>query len=804
MERLLQDVRYGTKSLQKSKRFTVAAVLTLALGIGANSAMFSVIRAVLLKPWGYPEPERLMVVSQRDGKGNTNVFSTQDFLDWKQQGGLLATMGAHVQWQFNLSRLGEPAQRITGGQVSSDLLPTLGVQPMLGRVFSAQEDKPGAGQFVVLSYAFWHERLGGDARIVGQSIQLDGVPHVVVGVMPQGFVQNDEMLWTPLQLNRDSGLGASPNIHWLLGFVRLPKGMNLKEAKAQLDGTAERVHRQNATSAEGFGVELQTFNDAFTGDAKPALLMLMGCVGFVLLIACVNVANLLLGRGVSRFREIAVRTALGASRTRIVRQLLTESVILATAGCVAGVGVAFLLLRGMLAIHPPQVPRMEQTGLDAVVLGYSLLVSVVVGILFGLAPALDAAKVDINAGLRERGSSAGRGFGRQRSILVISETALACMLLIGAGLALRSLWSLRSVELGFVPDNLLSFRIAAPAQLKGAQIAEFYRQVVARVRSAPGVQQAATARDLPLSDTDPSMPIETEGKATDQNLAVTRFRAVGDGYFRTLGISVLQGRVFKENDTASAAAVAMVSESVAKEYWPGESAIGKRIKPKFAGSPWYQVVGVAADVRHKGSSEEIEPTTYYPYTQIPEAMLPLVESYMTIAVRSSLAQGDLLRSVEAAVAAVDSNTPVYDVKTMNAMVAESGSLRNFDFTLLFAFSMLALSLAAVGVYAVMAYSVSQRTKEIGVRIALGADARNIRRLILRHGALLAVAGSVLGVVGALLLQKAMASFIYGVSWNDPIVMLLVPCIMILVVLAACWIPARRATKIDPMMALRCE
>ncbi|MGA7524055.1 MAG: ABC transporter permease [Acidobacteriaceae bacterium] len=808
LEHLWQDIRFGTRSLLKSRRFTVAAVLTLALGIGANTAMFSVVRSVLLKPWPFPNPGRLVVVHQRQANGNANLFSTQDFLDWQEQGGLLARMGAHVSWRFNLSSTGAQPERVSGGEVSSDLLSVLGVHPLLGRVLSTKDDLPGAGNFVLLSAALWKDRYNADRGVVGKSIQLDGAPYTVVGVMPPGFNGFDgkELLWTPLQLRRNSGIGSSPNVHWLSGWIRLPDGVSLKQARSELDAVAARLHRADPAGDVGFGVYLQTLNDAFTSDVRPALLMLMGCVGFVLLIACANVANLLLARGAGRRREMAVRTALGASPLRVVRQLLTESVLLASAGGAAGVGAAFLLLRGMLAIHPPQVPRIDQTGIDATVLLYSLLLSVVVGILFGLAPAIDAARVDVNAGLRERGSSTGRGFSRQRSVLVIVETALACMLLISAGLALRSLWSLRNVDLGFIPRNLLTFRIAAPSQLKGTRLSDFYQQIVERIRAVPGVQRAAVARDLPLSGTDPSMPIQTEGKtpAPVQGEIVTRYRAVGDDYFRTLEIPLLQGRAFNELDTASSPAVAVVSESLAREYWPGESAIGKRIKPKLAGSSWCTVVGVTADVRHWGTDVVVEPTAYYPFTQIPDSIRSLLEANMSIAVRSSLAQSDLLHSIKAAVAEVNQNVPVYDLKSMDTMLADSGSLRNFDLTLLIAFSVLALSLAAMGVYAVMAYSVSQRTQEIGVRIALGAHSRDILRLVLRQGARLAVAGSIIGVIGAFFLRKIMASFLYGLSTNDPVVLLIVPCVMVIVVLLACWIPARRATKIDPMMALRYE
>ncbi len=808
MDKLLNDIRFGVRSLVKSPRFTVAAVLTLALGIGANTAMFSVIHSVLMRSWPLPNPGRLLYVSQRQGNGAANLFSTRDFLDWKQQGGLLAHMGAHVSWQFNISGPGEPPQRISGGVVSYDFLPTLGAQPLLGRLFSPHEDRPGAGQFVMLSHAFWRNRFGADPHIVGKPIQIDGVPYTVIGVMPAGFNGFDgkELLWTLLQLRRDSGIGSSPNIHWLGACIRLPDGVSLKKARSELDAVSTRLHRENPSSDAGFGVFLQTLDDAFTSDVRPALLLLMGCVGFVLLIACANVANLLLARGAGRRREMAVRTALGAPPMRIIRQLLTESVLLAGAGAVSGVAIAFLLLRSVLALHPPSVLRIEETGIDAAVLGYTLLISAIVGILFGIAPAIEAARVDVNISLRQHGGSTSRGFGRHRSLLVMTETALACMLLIGTGLALKSLWSLRNVNLGFQPEQVLSFRIAAPSELSGPRISGFYHDVVNRVRAIPGIESAAVARDLPLSGTDPSMSIDTEDKtpALTQGEVVTRYRAVGEDYFRTLEVPVLQGRTFNDRDTADSAHVAIVSESLARKYWPGESAVGKRIKPRFKGSEWSEVVGLVDDVRHQGADVAIEPTAYYPYTQVPDAMRPLVEASMAIAVRSPQSQVELLYAIKAAVAEVDSQSPVYDVETMESMVTDSDSLRNFDLVLLGGFSLLALVLASVGVYAVMAFTVSQRTQEIGVRMALGANAGDIVRLVLRQGMRLAIAGSIMGILGAILLRSIMASLLFGLSANDPLVVCVAPCVMVLATALACWLPARRATRIDPMMALRCE
>jgi putative ABC transport system permease protein len=807
MDRLLQDMRFGIRSLLKTPRFTIAAVLTLALGIGANTAMFSVIRSVLLKTWPVRDSSRVVVVWQRLANGITNTFSTQDFLDWKQQGGILAQMAGSVSWEFNLSGAGTQPERVPGGEVSYDWLPTLGVEPILGRFFSVQEDVPGSGNFVVLSSALWKTRYGANPNIVGESIQLDGAPYTVVGVMPAGFngFDGQELLWTPLQLRLGSGVSSSPNVHWLSGYIRLPDGVSLKQARSELDAVAARLHRRDPGGDMGYGVSLQTLNDAFTGDVRPALLMLMGCVGFVLLIACANVANLLLARGAARQREMAVRTALGASPLRIARQLLTESVLLAGTGGAIGIAIAFLLLRAILVSHPA-VPRTEQTGIDGAVLAYSLLLSVLVGILFGLAPAIEATRVAATDSLREHGSSASRGLGRHRSVLVITETALACVLLVGTGLALRSLWSLRSINLGFAPEHVLTFRVAAPSQLSGSRMSDFYHDVVERVRTLPGVESAAVARDFPLSGTDPSTPIDTQDKtpAPVQGEIVTRYRAVGKDYFRTLEIPVLQGRAFDERDTASSLPVAIVSESLARKYWLGESAVGKRIKPRIAGSSWCMVVGVVADVRHWGADMGIEPTAYYPYTQAPESIRSLLEANMGIAVRSRLEQAGLFHSIKAAVAGFNSEVPVYDLKTMESMVADSDSLRNFDLLLMGGFSCLALTLAAVGVYAVMAYSVSRRTREIGIRIALGASSRDVLSLILQQGARLAIVGSVIGVAGAFFLRRIMASFLYGLSANDPLVLCFVPGVMISVIVFACWLPARRAAKIDPMAALRYE
>ena len=808
MQSLLQDIRYGIRSLASSRRFTFAAVLTLSLGIGVNTAMFSVIHSVLLEPWPIKDPSRVLIVFERQSNGNTNNFSTQDFLDWKQQGGLLAQMGGQVAWQFNLSAAGQQPERITGVRVSRDLLPALGVNPMLGRLFTAEEDAPGGPHAVVISYDLWRNRYQSDPALLGKAIALDGAPYTVVGVMPRGFngYAGKDLLWTPLQLSREGGVGSSSNIHWLLGFVRLPAGMSQKQAQLELNAVAARLHRDDPSANLGFGVDLETITSAFSGNVEPALLMLMSCVGFVLLIACANVANLLLARGSARRREIAVRTSLGASPLRIVRQLLTESALLALTGGLAGIGVGFAALRLVLALHPPSVPRMDSVHFDLTVLGCALLASLAVGFLFGLAPAVSALRINVNDALRERPGSPGRGFTAQRGLLVIVETALACILLAGTGLALSSLWSIRNVGPGFNPANLLTFRIAAPATLTGRQVTEFYQQIAGRVRAIPGVDAAVVARNLPFSGGDPSMPITIDGKnpAPVQGEIVTRYRAVGGGYFHTLQIPIVQGRDFDSGDTAASPFVAVVSQSLAKKYWPGESPVGKRLKPNFKGSPWCTVVGVAADVRHWGLDVDIEPTAYYPYTQIPDSIRPLLEANMSLAVRSNLAEGSLLPSIRAAVSQISGATPIFDVESMAGLVADSGSLRRFDLSLLGIFSVLAVLLAAVGVYGVTAYSVSQRSREIGVRMALGALRSDVLRLILGQSARLALAGILAGVPAAFLLRRLMASLLYGIGESNPLVFAAVSVLMLLVVLAACYVPARRAASIDPIRALREE
>jgi putative ABC transport system permease protein len=806
METLIQDVRYGFRMLGKSPGFTTIAVITLALGIGTNTAMFSVINTVLLRGLPFPDSGRVMVAWKTMSNGAPNAFSTPAFLEIRQQGDFLSHLGAFSAVTFNLGGKDIP-ERVAGGKMNFDLLSILGVQPILGRTFTAAEDLPGAGQVVLLSHALWETRFGLAQSILGSAVTLDGLPSTVVGVMPAGFhvLSDKELFWVPLQLGTANAQASTRNLHWLFGFTRLTPGTSQKQAQTVLDSVAARLKAQDPTGEGGLGATLQSVADVVNGNAKPALLLLMGAVGFVLLIACSNVANLLLARGTIRRREISIRTALGAARIRVIRQLLTESVLLSLAGGVLGLVLAWVAVKVLVAVHPSSIPSVNTIAIDATVLAYTAMLCGVVGILFGVAPALEGSRINVGDALKEGARGSSGGFGKNRMILVVTETALASILLIGAGLSLKSLRHAENVNPGFNPAGELTFRIASPTQFKGEQIPLFYQQVLEHVRALPGVQSAVLARNLPMSGTDPSMPIAIEGTPPppSQLPVGTRFRAVGPDYFTSLQIRLLGGREFTEHDTSSAPKVAIVSESLANLFWPNENALGKRLKPDVTGGDWCTVVGVAADVRHWSADVQVEPTAYYPYTQVPEGFLSLLEGSMAIAVRSRNTSG-LLDSIRSAVADVDKNVPVYDVKSMDEMVADSGSLRRFDMWLIGAFAVLALTLAGLGIYGVMAYSVSQRTREIGIRVALGAQGWNVLRLIMGQGAKLAVAGVVVGIVGAIGMTRLMASLLFGVSPTDLSTFSVVPLIVLALILVGCYVPARRATKVDPMVALRYE
>ena len=807
LEQLWQDLRYGIRMLRKSPGFAALAVFTLALGIGANTAMFSVIDGVLLRQPPFVDPSRVTAVFQVLANGNKNMFSTPDYLEWKRQAGPLAQMSVLAEISHTLGT-GEPAERITGVKATAEMFSVLGVAPAIGRPFSADEDRPGAGNVVVLSDTLWRTRFHADRNIVGSKVILDSAPYTVIGVMPQGFhlfSDSSEQFFEPLHLQTQDVAAGSRTVHWLLGMIRLPQGNTLKQTQSAADAITARLHHDDPNGDPGFGVLLQTYQDVTTQGVRGPLLLLMGSVGFVLLIACSNVANLLLARGTARRLEMSIRTAVGAQRSRVVRQLLTESLLLALLGGVSGLLLAVGALRMLVALNPSSIPNVATIAINTSVLGFTLAICLAVGVLFGIAPALSTSRVDVSNALREASRSVGRSGGRHRMVLVIVETALASILLIGAGLSLKSLWKVSQVDPGFNPRGLLTFRISAPARLKG-QPYVFYQQIAEKVGSLPAVQMAVVARDVPMSGIDPSMPVAADGKApqvTDGQI-VTRFRVIGPDYFRAFQTPLLRGREITIDDARNTQPVVVISQSLADRYWPKQDPIGHSLKPNIKDAPWYTVVGVAADVRHWALDVDVEPTAYYPYTQGPTSVLGLLEDTMSVTLRTTANPVNLLEPVQRAVAEVDKTVPVYQVKTVEEMLADAGSLRRFDMWLLGAFAALALTLAAVGVYGVMAYLVAQRTREIGIRMALGARRADVMRMIVAHGARMALAGVVLGVVEAFALTRVMASLLYQVSPTDLWTFCFVAVAVLAFILIACYVPSLRATRVDPNVALRCE
>ena len=805
LEQIWQDVRYGVRTLRKSKGFAALAVFTLALGIGANTAMFSVINAVLLQKPPFADPSRVMMVFQKMSNGNNNVFSTSDFLEWKRQEGPVAQMAAIISDSHTLGTQ-DGVEQITGWRASSEMFSVLGVSPALGRPFTADEDRPGAGNFILLSDSLWKTRFQADRSILGSKLDFGGTPYTVIGVMPPKFriFDGTEKYWRPLQLETQDAVAASRSLHWIYAFARLEPGASLKQSQSRLDQVATRLRLSDSKGDAGFGVTLQSYQEVLTDGLRQPLLLLMGCVGFVLLIACSNVANLLLARGTARRLEMSIRTAVGAQRSRVVRQLLTESLVLSSLGGALGLVLAVVALKALLALHPSNIPNIETVTINGTVLGFTMAICIGVGIVFGIMPALATSRVDVSNALREVARATGRAGGRYRVTLVVMETALASVLLIGAGLSLKSLWKVSQVDPGFNPSGLLTFSVAVPERDKEHPYL-FYQQVAEKVRALPGVQSAVLARNIPLSFTDPSMPVSVDGHATQMSAEqnVTRFRVIGPGYFHGFQTPLLRGREFTDADNTSSQPVAIVSESLAQRSWPNQDALGKSIKPNIADAPWYTVVGVSADVRHLGLDLPVSPSAYYPYTQVPKSMLPLVEKYFTVIIRSRTPK-ELAGAVRQAVAGVDKTVPVYNLKTVDEMLADAGSLRRFDMWLFGAFAALALTLAAVGVYGVMAYLVAQRTREIGIRMALGARRGDVMRMIVGHGAKMAMAGVTVGVVGAFALTRVMASLLYEVSPTDLWTFFFVAAGVFVFILVACYVPSLRATRVDPNVALRCE
>ena len=832
MGNLLQDLRFGVRMLLKHPGFTFIAVMTLALGIGANTAIFSIVNAVLLRQLPYPEPSRLVMLwSTMQSQGvSSSGSSLPDYREWRDHNHVFEGLGGYYYGDFNLSGASREPERVQGGRVTANLFQVLGVAPAMGRGFLPEEEKWGRHQVVMLSYELWQRRYNSDPGIVGRAINLGGEPHTVVGVMPQGmpFFDNQPKteLWTPISF--PAGDNHDSRNNYFVNLVgRLKPGVTVEQAQADVSSVASRIHE--TTGEKLLGGYVVPLREQLVGNVRPMLLVLLGAVAFVLLVACVNVANLLLARATARERELAIRASLGASRRRIIRQLAVESLPLGLMGSVAGLLLAVWGIDLLASLLPATLPRHNPITIDLPVLLFTLLISLMTALIFGLLPAFQVAGADVQSALNEGGRSGkqGRRQGRLRAVLIASEMALALVLLIGAGLMIESFFRLRRVDTGFSAQNVLTMRIALPDSKypKPKSVEDpapaglgFYERLLERVKALPGVEAAGVSTTLPLGAGNSwGKLFSIEGRPLPASMAqvpVVRFTLASPEYLSAMRINVLRGRAFNEHDTENSQGVAIISDSIARKYFQGEDPLGKTV---WMGPPEnllppealkvigrFQrrtVVGVVADV--KGSSLEAasEVMVYAPYTQ--SRREGWSNSFM-LSVRTASAPESMAASLRKQVYALDPDQPVSDVMTMEERLNQSLSQPRFSAVLLGLFALVALVLAAVGIYGVISYTVTQRTHEIGIRMALGASAQDILKMVVGQGMMLTLIGVGIGLVAAFLLTRAMSSLLFEVSSFDPLTYAGVSLLLVIIAFIACYIPARRATRVDPMIALRYE
>jgi putative ABC transport system permease protein len=821
MNTLLQDIRIAIRMMVKNPGFSLVVVLTLGLGIGANTAIFSVVNAVLLRPLAYKDSGSLVNIwGKLENEGILRLWvSEPEYWDLRKRNESFSELGAYSLGNgANLTSNDSPPMQVSAPAATATVFQILGVQTALGRTFTADEDQPGHDHEALLSFALWKSLFGADPQIVGKSIQLDGQPYAIVGVLRKDFTLGGKQdLWVPLGLDR-----AKPQdrgSHYLHVTARLKQGVPLSQASAEMDRFAVQLGREypnNYAAGKGWGMFVVPLKEQLVGAVRPALLVLLGAVAFVLLIACVNVANLLLTRASAREKELSIRAAMGAGRARIMRQFLTESLVLVAAGGALGLFLAYWGVYALRLLVPQNFPRIEEVGVDPLVLLFTLGISLLTGLVFGLAPAWQVGRTNLQGTLKETGqsTSAARGTRRLRRILVVSEMALAVLLLVGAGLLIRSFQNLLEVNPGFQPQHLLSMRLSPPTKAypDGAPLQAFYQQVLDRVRAIPGVQAAGAVSELPLSDSSSSgSTFFEQTSVTDlpryapmNNLPYTEidYRTVVPGYFQAMQIPLVRGRLLTDADASDALRVAVVDRDFANRFWPNQDPIGKRIAVQTVAKSnppipqWCTVVGVVGHVKHYGPDVEGREQAYFPLAQLSFART------MYLAVRTGIEPASVTNAIRQQVLDVDKNMPIYEVSTMDQLLSNSVVQPRLNLTLLVAFAAIALVLAAVGIYGVMAYSVTQRTHEIGIRMALGAQSEDVLKQVLMEGARLAGAGLALGLVGSLAAARLIATMLFGVKPTDPLTFATVAAILASVALAACYIPARRATRVDPLTALR--
>ena len=814
LETFLQDLRYGARMLRKNPGFTAIAILTLALGIGANTAIFSVVNSLLLTPPHYKQPEQLVMVWEQKPSGNwfQGSVSPANYFQWVDHNTVFDQIAVSYDDHANLTANNSDPEQLAYQGVSANLLSMLGTEPILGRTFSAQDAVPGNSDVAILSFGLWQRRFGGDRSVIGRKIQLDGNPCTVIGVMPRGFqlfikrgsfTGEQSELWSPIPFTAKSRV---PRGRYLIAVARLKAGVSLAQAQSQMDALSLALQKQWPDFDKGWSVQLVPLKEQLVGNLRQPLLILLGAVAFVLLMGCTNVANLLLGRAAGRQREVAVRVALGADRKRVIRQLLTESLLLSGLGGTAGLLLAVWGTRALLALGPKNMLAVAPAVVDWRVLIFTMAISLATGILFGLGPSLVALSSDLSKTLKEGGrdASSGRRGNRLRAVLVIAELALAVVILVGAGLCMRSFYLLNSVDPGFNPRNLLTMKLSLPnASYKDdAKKLAFFQQLRDRTAALPGVISASADSWLPFTTLGAATGFQIEGhpKMSDADQPVTDVRVIEPDYFRTMRIPLVNGREFNAQEASVQSHVVIVNQALATRYFPNENAIGKRITVGMGGQTEKNpslIVGVAADVKHEGLNTSPGAMVYWPHPELP---LP----FMAFVIRTTGNPLALISAVRQQVKQLDPTLPVSDVATMEQRMSDSVAESRFSTLLLGIFAVVAIVLASVGIYGVTSYAVTARQHEIGIRMAIGAQPAAVERMFIRRGIGLTLAGLGIGLIASFALTKLLSGVLFGVTPHDPLTFVVMAALLLIVAMLACYIPARRASRVDPLVALRYE
>jgi len=804
---LAYDARYALRQLAKMPGFTVVAALTLAIGIGATTAIFSIVHAVVLRPLPYPDPERLVrLYSIRRGIDGSTAAA--NFVAWRERSHSFSQLVPVEYRNFTLITGDRPAEQVTGARVSADFFPALGIRMILGRPFSKDEDQPGRANVIVLNERFWRNRFNGDSSILGRTVRLNAVEHVIIGVSPASadVISSDANVWTPIAFTAEER--ADSRKGYLDIFGRLAPDVSLAQARSDMSAIAKRLETELEDNREN-GVRIASLTETLVGSYRSRLFILLGAVGFVLLIACVNVANLLLARGAGRTKEISIRAALGAGRGRVLRQLFTESIVLAGVGGATGLALAFWGVRALKAMGPSEVPRLDQAGLDLATVAFALGATLLSSIVFGVVPALRTARADLQGALRE----GGRGSGlvvrdRVRQLLVAAEVSLSVVLLVGAGLLIRSGILLQRVEPGFVTERVFTAWLALPpAQYESVEsVRRAYDRILTEIRAVPGVESAAGVTVLPITGLSAQANFIPEGRGEDPANSVSfNFRIATPGVFRTFGIPIKQGRDFDERDVAGAPCVIVINETAAKRAWPNENPLGKRIpgpRDDTGERIMCAVVGVVGDTHDDGLRQPVRPQLYFASAQAPAILWNAMQRSMFVIARTTAAPGTMTKQLQAAVARVDATLPMFDIESMEDRISASLATARFNTTMLTTLGAIGLLLAAVGIYGVIAYFVTQRTGEIGLRMALGATPGRVLRLVVGQGMRPVVLGIIIGAALAAVSSRLLESLVFGIGTRDPVTFLAVPIVLAGVALAASIVPARRAIRVEPTKALQ--